>query len=318
MIYYIFLFVISFIILGVSARWIVDSLTFFAQIFKWREFVLVYFVLVIMATVPNLVIGVFSTIKNVPELFLGDVLGNSLITLTFITGLAAIVSKNLRAESRVVQQSSFFLVFSAILPLLLIMDGELSRGDGIVLLMLFFLYSGWLFSKRRLFDHVYEEKEKIKHPFMLLFKNTGCILLGIPFLILAGHWIVQSSIFFAEYFDFSIAVFGLLAVAIGTSLPEMFFIVTAAKKQNDWLALGGIVGDGIVLPTLGLGLIATISPIKFFSFSEFAPLFIFLIIAIFLFLFFIKTGKKITQKEGVILIVVYGMFLVFEIISLIK
>ena len=315
MIYHVFIFIASFIILGVSARWIVDSLTFFARLFKWREFVLVYFVLVTMATVPNLIIGFFSSVKNVPELFFGDVLGNSLITLTFITGLAAIVSKGLRAESRVVQQSSFFLVFSAILPLLLIMDGELSRGDGLVLLMLFFLYSGWLFSKRRLFEHVYEEEKKIKHPFLLLFKNAGCVLLGIPLLVLAGYWIVQSSVFFTEYFNFSIAIFGVLIVALGTSLPEMFFIVTAAKKQNDWLALGGIVGDGIVLPTLGLGLIALISPIKIPLFSEFAPLFIFLILAIFLFLFFIKTTKKITAREGTVLLVLYGLFVAFEIIS---
>jgi cation:H+ antiporter len=315
MAYYFFIFISSFVILGFAACWIVDSLTFFAQLLKWREFVLVYFVLVLMATVPNLIIGFFSSVNNVPELFFGDVLGNSLITLTFITGLAAIISKGLHAESRVVQQSSFFLVFSAVLPLLLIMDGELSRGDGFVLLILFFLYSGWLFSKRRLFDQVYQEKEKIKHPFLTLFRNAGCILIGIPLLILAGYWIVQSSVFFADYFNFSIAVFGILVVALGTSLPELFFIVTAAKKNNDWLALGGIVGDGIVLPTFGLGLISVFSPIRIPLFSELAPLLVFLVAAIFLFLLFIKTRKRISPREGMVLLVVYGMFLCFEIVS---
>lgn len=315
MIYYIFLFAVSFIAMGFSARWIVNSLTFFARFFQWREFVLVYFILVMAASIPNLVIGFFSTVENVSELFFGDVLGNSLITLTLIAGLAAVVSKGLRAESRVVQQSSFFLVFSAILPIMLIIDGDLSRGDGVVLLTVFFLYSGWLFSKRRIFEQVYEEKERIRRPISLLFRNTGSVLLGIPLLILAGHWIVQSSIFFANYFNFPIVIFGVLIVAIGTSLPELFFIITAAKKQNDWLALGGIIGNVIVLSTFGLGLIAVISPIKILLFSDFSPLFIFLVIATFLFLLFIKSGKKITSGEAVILLMVYGLFVGFEIIS---
>lgn len=315
MFYHIFVFIISFIILGIAARWVVNSLTFLARIFKWREFCLVYFVLVVAASIPNLSIGIFSTIKDVPELFLGDVLGNSLITLTLIAGLAGIVSKDLRAESRVVQRSSLFLVIAAILPLLLIMDGELSRGDGIVLLSLFVLYSGWLFSKRRLFEQTYEEKKEPQSPFSLLVKSLGGIFLGIPFLILAGHFIVQASVFFAGFFSFHIAIFGIFIVALGTSLPEMFFIITAARRQNDWLALGGIIGDVIVLSTFGLGFIAVISPIKIASFAPFTPVFIFLITASFLFLFFIKTGKKITSREGIVLLGIYFLFIAFKIIS---
>ncbi len=315
MAYNIFILFISFVMLAFSARWVVNSLTFLARLFKWREFVLVYFVLVLGATIPNLSIGLFSTIKNVPDLFFGDVIGNSFITITLIAGLAAFIGKGLHAGSRVVQQSAVFLIFSALMPLLLIMDGELSRGDGVVLLILFFLYSGWLFSKRKLFEHTYEEKEEIVHPVSSLFKSVGGIFLGVPFLILAGHFIVQSSTFFADYFSFNIAIFGVLVVAVGTSLPELFFIVTAARKNNNWLALGGIIGDVIVLPTFGLGLIAVISPIKVTTFTTFIPLFVFLAIASILFLLFIKSGKKITSTEAKILLTVYGLFLFFELFS---
>ncbi len=316
MVYNISLFIVSFLMLALAAHWVVGGLSFLARFFKWREFVLVYFVLVLGAMIPNLSIGIFSTMRNVPNLFLGDVLGNSLITITLIIGSAAIISGGIYANSRVVQQSSFFLILTALMPLLLIMDGELSRGDGVVLLSLFFIYSAWLFSKRKLFEGTYEnDKGKIKRPVISFLKNAGGIILGIPLLVLAGNFIVQCSTFFADSFNLEIAMFGVLFVAIGTSLPELFFIIAAARKKNNWLVLGAAIGDVIVLPTLGLGLISIITPIKITDFSNFYPLFLFLIISSILFLFFIKSGKRITSKEGIILLIIYFLFVGGELVS---
>ncbi len=308
-----FLFLISFILLALAARWLVNSFTFLARFFHWREFVLVYFVLVLGATIPNFAIGIFAALEQVPDLFFGDAIGNSLITITLITGLAAFISKDLHAESRVVQQSAIFLVVATILPLLLITDGVLSRGDGIVLLILFFLYSGWLFSKRKLFTQVIEEEKK-ELTLGKLLKNLSVIIIGIPVLLLAGKWIVEASTFFVQYFNLPLALWGIIVVALGTSLPEFFFITTAAKEKNNWLALGGIIGDVIVLPTLGLGLIAIISPIKITTFSTFLPLFFFLTIGSIFFLIFIRSGRKITCKEAIFLLLFYGLFILTEII----
>ncbi len=315
LIYYFFLFIVSFIILAFFAQWVVGSLSFLARFFKWREFVLVYFVLVMAATIPNLSIGIFSVIEGVPELFFGDVLGNTLITLTFITGISAFISKGLRADSRVIQKSSFFLILSSILPLLLITDGQLSRGDGIALIFLFLIYSGWLFSKRKMFNHGYKEQDNIKNPYKNFFKSLLGIIIGIPLLILSGSFIVEASLFFIEHFNIQAAFFGIFIIAIGTSLPELFFIITAAKKENDWLALGGIIGDVIVLSTFGLGFIAVLSPIKIISFSPFIPIFAFLITATFLFFFFIRSGKKISSIEATILLSVYFIFIGTRVIS---
>ncbi len=313
MILNIFLFIVSFALMGLAAHWTVNSLTFLARYFKWRDFVMVYFVLVIGASIPNLAVGFFASLQGKPELFFGDVIGNSLITLTLIAGLAAFVNRGLRADSRLVQQSSLFVIFTALLPLLLIIDGSLSRGDGIVLLALFVIYSGWLLSKRRLFDHTCEG-EDVEISGYSLFKSIGGILLGIPLLILAGKLIVDSSLFFAETFNFQLAVFGFLIVALGTSLPELFFVITAAKKKNNWLALGGIIGDVIVLPTFGLGVIAIISPIKL-NFSPFVPLFVFLFLASTIFVWVIRSGKKISKEEAIPLLIAYIGFLLYEIFS---
>lgn len=299
--------------LGIAAHWVVDSLVAFAKVFKWREFALVYFIVVIGAAIPNMSVGVFSAIQNVPDLFLGDVIGNTLITITLIAGIAALIGNGLHADSKVVQQSSLFLVVVALLPLLLIMDGELGRGDGIVLLAVFFLYSSWLFSKRKFFGHAYG-RDKSNGLFKNLRKGIWGIFLGIPLLILAGHFIVESSMFFADYSGVEIATFGVLFVALGTSLPELFFVIVAARKKNNWLVLGAVIGDVVVLPTLGLGLIAVISPITVTSFSSFFPFLLFLILASMLFLFFIRSGRKISFKEAIVLLGVYVLFVATELL----
>jgi len=99
-------------------------------------------------------------------------------------------------------------------------------------------------------------------------------------------------------------------------LPELLFVITAAKKKNNWLVLGAVIGDVILLPTLGLGLIAIISPIRITAFPNLSYLILFLAFTSFLFLFFIRSGKKISLKEAVILLSLYFLFVIIELFFL--
>ena len=170
-----------------------------AKFLGWKEFVVAFFVMAFAASLPNLFVGISSAFHKIPQLSFGDIVGGNLVDLTIVVALAALVAKGLPAESRMVQTSSIFTILIAILPLILILDGKLGRGDGILLILVFFLYIFWLFSKKERFAKVYEgETESIAKEFKIFFKSLGKIIFGIILLLLAAEGIVRSAAFFAQ------------------------------------------------------------------------------------------------------------------------
>jgi cation:H+ antiporter len=204
----------------------------------------------------------------------------------------------------------------ALLPLLLIWDGRLGRGDGIFLIMVFIFYLFWLFSKKERFSKIYvSERASIVKEFRIFIKDLGKIIFGVLLLLLAAEGIVRSASFFAKELNLSLALTGILIVGLGNSLPETYFALAAARKGQNWMILGDLMGSIITPSTLVLGIVALIYPIEISNFSPFATARFFLIISALFFLFFVRTNKKITFKEALFLLGIYIAFLAVEILN---
>lgn len=311
---YIVIFLISGLFLAFSSRWLIDALSKIAKFLGWKEFVVAFLLMAFGASVPNFFVGLISALNKIPELSLGDVVGGNIVDLTLIIGLSALISKmGLSAFSRTVQGSSLFTIGIAILPLFLISDRVLSREDGILLFLAFLGYMAWLFSKKERFAKVYDD---IAEPmtFRFFFKNFGRFLISLIFLLLAAQGIVKSGNFFADYLSLPIGLIGILLVGLGNALPELFFSIHAAKKGQDWLILGNLMGGVVITSTLVLGMVSLIHPIIISNFLAIALGRIFLIIAALFFLLFLRTDRKITKKEAYFLIFIYLVFIAAEII----
>jgi len=309
----ILIFIASVFLLGFSSRWLVGALSRIALFLKIKEFIVACFVMAFATTLPNLVVGILSAVKGIPQLSFGDVIGGNIVDLSIVLGLAALVSrKGISSESRTVQNSSLYTIFIAILPLVLVFDGTLSRTDGVVLLLSFIVYALWLFSKKERFTKTYEGlgETLVLKDFL---KDLLLLFLGLAALLLSAEGVVKSASFFSTTFSLPIAMVGLLIVGLGNCLPEAVFSLRAAGKDENWMVLGNLMGSVIMCATLVLGVVALICPIQISDFSPFAVARIFMIISILFFLISIKTGQKITKKEGGVLIGVYVLYLLTEI-----
>ncbi len=316
MILYIFIFLISVLFLILSSEWLVNSLTKIAQFLGWREFVFAFFVMAFAGSLPNLFVGISSVIQGIPQLSLGEILGGNIVDLTIAAGLAALISRNgLTVKSRTVQGTAIFTLIVAILPLLLIHDKVLSRIDGIILLFSFIIYISWLFSKEERFTRIYEKEEK-KIGLKEILKNLGILFGAIVILLLAAEGVVRSADSFARILGLPLVLIGILVVGAGNALPEIFFGIQAAKKGEDWMVVGGLMGAVISAATLVLGIVALLSPI-YLSNLDVSLLFVarvFLILAAVFFLLFIRSSHKITRKEGIFLLIVYLFFVLAQIL----
>jgi cation:H+ antiporter len=312
---YILIFIISCLVLPWSGSKLVDGLMKMAKYLGWREFVVAFFIMAIAGSLPNLFIGVNSALHKIPQLSVGDIVGGNIIDLTLAVALAVLIGGiSLPAASKTVQSSAIFTALVAVLPLILILDGSLGRIDGLILFLTFIFYIFWLFSKSERFKKEYKtEKPKIAKGFVGFLKGMGKVFLSLALLLLASEGIVKSALVFANVLGISLPLVGILIVGLGNAFPEAYFAIVSARKKQTWLILGDLMGSVIISATFVLGIVALICPIEISDFSPFAIARIFLVISALFFLIMVKTGKKISKKEGLVLLLIYLLFLFSEL-----
>lgn len=315
----ILIFLIASAVLILSAKWTVEALVVIADYLNWKEFVVAFFTISFGAAMPELFIGITSAFRGIPELTFGNIIGQNIILFTLAPAVCAIILKSLVVESKTVRAGTGFAVGAALLPLILVLDGEISRIDGAVLIGLFALYMGWLFSKKERFRKVYDDidKEPLKsagRTFRLFLKNAAILIMGVILLGFSAHGIIHSATEFSTHFALSLPLVGLLIVALGTGLPETYLSVVMAQKGKGWLILGGLTGAVAISSTLVIGVTSLIHPITIPSFEPFAAARIFLIAAGLLFLLFVQTEKKITTREASLLFALYFAFVITELL----
>jgi len=319
------LYPLIFIVSSAALMWgggkFIAGLIKMGRLLKWREFVVAFFVMALASSLPNLFVGINSALHKIPQLSLGDIIGGNLVDLTLVIALAALIAKTgVPAESRMVQTSAIFTAVIAIMPLLLMLDGKLGRGDGIVLLSIFSFYIYWIFSKDERFKKVYngekdgEEKTGVIFTVRDFIKTVAEIIVLVVFLLVAAEGVVLSVRGFIEKSGLSLEFVSILIVGLGNVFPEAYFALISAKKGQTWMILGDLMGSVIIPSTLVLGIVSLIHPIRVFHLTPFAVARVFLIVAAFFFLIIIRSDKKITKKEAIILLFLYLLFFAVEVI----
>jgi len=317
MLWSVLVFLVSCVLIVIAGKLVIDALIRVSRFLHWKEFVVAFFAVSLGAVLPEFFIGITSALKGIPQLSLGNIFGQNIILFSLAPALCVLILRHLEMESRTVRAGSTFAVVVAILPLLLILNGELSRVDGVILISAFFFYIFWLFSKKERFSKIYdrEEEKPIIKKFSDFLKDIVIIFGGLFLIVLFAQGIVSSAQIFSEALKIPIPLIGILIVGLGVALPETFLALNLARKGQSWMILGGLMGAVAVSSTLVLGLVALIRPIVIPDFSPFAIARIFLIISALFFLFFVRTQKKITFKESLFLLGIYITFLLVEIFT---
>jgi len=308
-------FIISCIVLSWLSKSLIKTLVQIARYLNLKEFVVGFFIMAFATSAPNLFVDINAAMQGLPQMAFGDIVGGNLVDLTLVMSLAVLFSKRgISTKSNMVQSSAIFTGLIAILPLLLILDGSLDRIDGAVLLLAFFGYAIWIFSKNDNFQKIYKHtKGEEGITTFWLVKNVAKLILLLSLLLASSFAIVDSAQVFAKALGVPIALVGILIVGLGNCFPEAYFSIISARKGEGWMILGDLMGSVIVCATLVLGIVALISPFTITDFSPFLVARIFVLVAVVFYLFAIKSDKKITKKEALLLLFTYIAFLITEV-----
>jgi len=213
---------------------------------------------------PELAVSAMAAADGNPGLALGNGYGSNITNIALIVGLTAIIAP-IAVHSQVIRKELPLLIVLTAIAGAQLLDGELSRLDGWILLAVFAAVMGWsiYMGIKGKGDPLGGETEAeiIAHP-MPLKTAIMWLVIGLVFLIVSSRLLVWGAVTIAQSLGVSDLVIGLTIVAIGTSLPELASAIAAVKKNEHDLILGNILGSGIFNTLAVVGLAAAIEPLK--------------------------------------------------------
>jgi cation:H+ antiporter len=272
----------------------------------------------LVSSMPEFFVGITASLSGKSELSFGNIIGSNIILLTHIIGVAVLLGGKIKLRGKIIQRSLLFAGLYALLPLLLIIDGEASQIDGVILIIALVFYFRELILSQRRFKKTFlnkdEETEVTVKNLRLFFKDLTVFLLSFALIILSAQAIVFFGTRLAQQFNLSLVVIGALVVALGTSLPELTFGIRSVIMKEKEMVLGNIFGSIVVNSTLVLGITCLISPFRIYDPSLYLCAFIFTGVVVLMFLVFSKTGDEITKKEAKILLFLYTLFVIVQLL----
>jgi len=314
--FYILAVIFCCILLFFSAELLIGAMSRIAKFLGLKEFVVAFFVMAVAGSLPNLFVDVSAAFQNLSELAFGEIVGGNVFDLCVTAGLAILFARDgIQSRGGTIQTSAIFTIVSAVLPLFLILDGNLSRVDGLILIAFFLFYIFWLFSKKERFTKVYEKDEKLPplQGFKTFIFDIAKVSFALGCLLLVSNFIVDSVKVFSNQFNLPVALIGLFIVGISNCMPELYFSLNSARKGETNLILGDLMGSVIIPPTLVLGLVALINPFTISNFSIYALARVATFAAAVLFLIFIRTDRWLNKKEAVGLLSIFIIWLIAEV-----
>lgn len=208
---------------------------------------------------PELAVTVQAAWAGSPELAVGNVVGSNIANVLLILGLSALVAP-LIVQSRVVRIDVPLMILCSVALWLLVLDGAVSRLDGLLLFSGLIGYLVWsVIQGRKEGSEIQEEfAQGLPHDGSngrYLAKQTALVLGGLALLVIAARLLVGGASEVARALGVSELVIGLTIVAVGTSLPELVTSVVASLRGQRDIAVGNVVGSNLfnLLAVLGLG-----------------------------------------------------------------
>lgn len=314
------LLIIGFVLLIKGADFFVDGSSSVAKILKVPTIIIGLTVVAFGTSMPELSVSVTAALRGSNDLAVSNVLGSNIFNLLVVLGCCALV-KPVAAKWSLLKKEFPFSIFITIILLLVdsdfsimkILDGNqgfvLGRWAGLLFLILFVLYiyatvKSALRSRAEAKD-MEEEEYKTMSPL----KSGIYIVIGLIGIVWGGNLVVDSASNIALTFGWSQTFIGLTIVALGTSLPELVTSVVAARKGENDLAVGNVVGSNIFNILLILGVSSFITPITLDVTAVYDT--IILIIASIVVYVSAISKREIQRKEGILFLVCYFAFFLY-------
>jgi cation:H+ antiporter len=306
--------IIGLILLVKGADYFVEGSSSIAKRFNIPSMVIGLTLVAFGTSSPELAVSVSGSLNQTNGIVFGNVVGSNIVNILFILGISAFINP-ISIKSKTIFKEMPFAILTTIALMLMVMDGlingapisVISHSEGWILLLFFAIY---LYSMVEISVLGKEESEEeiivLPVPKSVIFTIGGLVAI-----VFGAELVVRAASEIAAILGLSETLIGLTVVAIGTSLPELITSVVAAKKGENDIAVGNIVGSGIFNVLFVMGISGVIYPIDI-DVAYYTDLWI-LLAAMLIVVPMMYTSKKISRFEGVVMMLGYVGYTAFII-----
>lgn len=306
------LLIVGFALLIKGADIFVDGASSTAQNFKVSKMLIGLTIIAFGTSAPEFAVSMSALASGSTDMVFGNVVGSCILNSLLILGVAAVIRPVKVKDNTVKKELPLCLLFSTALVVLFLdvqlaegVTNSITRGDGLIILLFFCIFLYYLISLTKQKKELNEdEKPKFK-----LWKSLLFVLIGLGGIILGSDLVVNNASDIAKNIGLSERVIALTVIAFGTSLPELVTTIVSAKKGEQDLLIGNIIGSNIfnICVVLGIPVVifGTISPTSFQMLDL-----ILLILSSFMLWLFAETKKTITRWQGITMLLVFAVYYV--------
>ena len=259
------LLAIGLVCLFYGGEWLVRGASNLALSFGVSVLIIALTFVAIGTSMPELLVSAQAALAGKSDLAIGNVIGSNIANIGLILGATGLIAP-LAVKNILLRREIPIMIAFTVFTALLASDGQLSRADGIILLlsfagfnlMFYFLAKREQDERRRLTAEVENETapEQVGRR-----REFAYLCGGILALALGSRLMVEGAVNLARLVGVSELVIAVTLVAFGTSLPELAASLAAAFRKETDLAIGNIVGSNIANLLLVLGMTALLQPI---------------------------------------------------------
>lgn len=326
------LFIIGLVLLIFCGDWFVDGATGIARKFHIPELIIGATVVSIGTTLPEVMVSADAAIKGQGATAYGNAIGSIICNTALILAITIAVKPSKVDKKSLETPVIFFFVAALIYVLNAYIFKRFSLASGIVLLSVFIIYMIYtvITTKKRMAQEVKttepvednqneeeeEEKEKKEKP---VWQNILLLVVGAIGIAFGANLLVDNGVIIAGAMGVPESVIALTMIALGTSLPELVTAITSLVKGHGSLSLGNIIGANFFNLVLVSGISTTLSPFDLpvektiggLNASLVVDLPLMIIVMLIVTIPALIKGK-LTRAQGIILLVLYASFLVFQ------
>ena len=300
--------IIGFVVLVKGADLFVDAASSLAENFHVSKMLIALTIVAFGTSAPEFAVSVKSMISGSGDIVLGNVIGSNILNILLILGIASTIHSLIVKSTTVKKELPITLLITTLFAVLLsdkLISGRenmLTRSDGVIIILFFFVFIYYLFTVMR----NKEKNDETKPQFSIVLSIVFTIM-GIICLVLGSTAVVDSASNIAKILGVSERMISLTVIALGTSLPELVTSVVATRKKEYDIAIGNVVGSNIFNIGIVIGFpIAIFGGINHISFS-YIDLGVMLLSTLLLFIFSYK-NYKITRKVGVLFLLIFVVY----------
>lgn len=307
-------------LLVVGGDELVDGASSIARRFRLSPMVIGLTIVAFGTSAPELIVSIQAALSGNPGIALGNVVGSNIANIALILGVTALI-RPIPVHGATIKIDTPFLVFATIaLTAISYFAGAITRIEGIIGLILLLLFIGYQIRSSKVetansetIDTDASDSEEDATPLPALWKSIVALVVGIGFLKLGAELLVGGAVNIASTLGVDDRIIGVTVVAIGTSLPELFASVMAARKGNVDLAVGNVVGSNLFNIMCVLATATAISPIADVG-AGFTTDCLWMLALTLLIWFQLRTDYRLTRLEGAVLLCTYAIFIAMTII----